>query len=479
MSTILAETIAAGAAPAQTSANAASQFLFQRLLLGDSPPMWQVLAYDVALILMVFTPAIMLFAMFAIWWERKVAGHMQSRLGPNRVGPYGLLQSLADGIKLILKEDLVPHNADVILFRMAAYLAFAPAFAAFLALPFGPNLTFEPRLNVGVFWILAILSVEVMGVILAGWASNNKWSVYGAMREACQMVSYEIPLGISIIIGVMAAGTLNMVQLGHMQSGGIHTWLIFRNPFIFLSFFCYFIASLASNKRAPFDLPESESELVAGFHTEYSGLRFAMFFFAEYAAMFVVGGIQTALFLGGWNDPFGWMGWAYAYYSSPAHHSDAWLIVINLIGLGIFTAKALGIVFVQMWLRWTLPRPRIDQVLYACVKVLLPLACVLLLGAALWQLLIPDRPLKVPTTTPDPSLFNPWLYYNPWNFAEWVRQGFAGQIITQVLLTLVGLTLSGVVVGWVMYAAATGRNLKQRLTDPAPLMRVPDNLVKA
>src|SRR5678816_1509506 len=216
--------------------------------------------------------------MFSIWWERKVAGHMQSRLGPNRVGPIRLLQPLADGIKLILKEDLVPKDADWLLFRLAPYLAFAPAFAAFVALPFGPDFTFEPRLNVGVFWILAILSVEVMGVILAGWASNNKWSVYGAMREACQMVSYEIPLGISIIVGVMTAST-------------------------------------------PRD-------------------------------------------------------------------NRAILFILNCIGAGIFVTKALGIIFVQMWIRWTLPRPRIDQVLYACVKVLLPLACVLLLGCAIWHSLI-------------------------------------------------------------------------------------------
>src|SRR5205823_262198 len=320
-------------------------FFFQTLVfeqLGVPDSILARVIFDTVVILAVFIPAVMVFAMFAIWWERKVAGHMQSRLGPNRVGPIGILQSLADGIKLVTKEDLIPGNADALLFRMAAYLAFAPAFAAFLALPFGPNLTFEPRLNVGVFWILAILSVEVMGVILAGWASNNKWSIYGAMREACQMVSYEIPLGISIIIGVMAAGTLNMVQLGHMQSGGLHTWLIFKNPFVFLSFFLYFIASLASNKRAPFDLPESESELVAGFHTEYSGLRFAMFFFAEYAAMFVVGGIQTALFLGGWNDPFGLMGYYFAEFTRTGN--DGGLVLLNLIGLGIFTIKALAIV---------------------------------------------------------------------------------------------------------------------------------------
>jgi pterin-4a-carbinolamine dehydratase len=161
--------------------------------------------YSAILVAGPFLILISLVAMFCIWWERKVAGHMQSRLGPNRVGPIGLLQSLADGVKLLTKEDLVPPAGDTILFRLAPYLAFAPAFAAFLALPYAPDMIFAPTLNVGLFWILAILSVEVMGVILAGWASNNKWSVYGAMREACQMVSYEIPLGISIIVGVVAA----------------------------------------------------------------------------------------------------------------------------------------------------------------------------------------------------------------------------------------------------------------------------------
>src|ERR1051326_1825098 len=348
-------------------------------LLFDDPSILEKAVFDVIVVAVVFLPIVSLVAMFCIWWERKVAGHMQSRLGPNRVGPIGILQSLADGIKLILKEDLVPGMADRFLFRLAPYLAFAPAFAAFLALPFGPDMTFEPRLNVGVFWILAILSVEVMGVILAGWASNNKWAVYGAMREACQMVSYEIPLGISIIVGVMAAGSLNMVQLGQIQGGGLHTWLIYRNPFVFLAFFVYFIASLASNKRAPFDLPESESELVAGFHVEYSGLRFSFFFFAEYAAMFVVGAIQTSLFLGGWNDPFGLIGYYHQKFSAGPNASDPGLLLVNLIGCSIFVAKASTIIFIQMWLRWTLPRPRIDQVLYACVKVLLPLACIILL----------------------------------------------------------------------------------------------------
>lgn len=444
---------------AQTPGPLVQRMIFNALGIEAGPI--STLIYSLAIVLLVFVPAIALFAMFAIWWERKVAGHMQSRLGPNRVGPFGILQSLADGIKLVLKEDLMPRDADRLLFKLAPYVAFAPVFAAFLALPFGPDMTFEPRLAVGLFWILAILSVEVMGVILAGWASNNKWSIYGAMREACQMVSYEIPLGISIIVGVMAAGTLNLVRLGHEQGGGLHTWLIFKNPFAFLAFFTYFIASLASNKRAPFDLPESESELVAGFHTEYSGLRFAMFFFAEYAAMFVVGGIQAALFLGGWNDPFGLIG--YYYDAFTRSHNNTGLIVVNLIGVAIFTAKAITIVFVQMWLRWTLPRPRIDQVLYACVKVLLPAACVLLLGAALWQLFVAERPGV------------PWRDYHPFHLTAWSEAAVA--LGTQIILSLIGLGIFIAAVLWVLYAAISGRKIKQRLTEPEPIVDMTEEQV--
>jgi NADH-quinone oxidoreductase subunit H len=266
----------------------------------------------------------------------------------------------------------------------------------------------------------------------------------------------------------MTAGTLNMVALGQIQGGGIHTWLIYRNPFVFLAFFVYFIASLASNKRAPFDLPESESELVAGFHTEYSGLRWSFFFFAEYGAMFVVGGIQAVLFLGGWHDPFGLLGYFDHYFRSPENYSAAGLLLVNVIGAGIFATKALGIIFVQMWIRWTLPRPRIDQVLYACVKVLLPLSCALLLGGALWQWLIPERPILVPPAGPL-SAYNPWNYFNPWNFADWFRAGYGGALVTQLILTLIGVTGFTAIVGWVVYAFLSGRNLKQRLTDPAPI----------
>jgi NADH-quinone oxidoreductase subunit H len=402
--------------------------------------------------------------MFAIWWERKIAGHIQCRPGPNRVGFFGLLQSLADGIKLLTKEDLRPKDSDGLLFRLAPYLAFAPVFAAFLALPFAPNLTYEPKLNAGVFWILAIMSVEVMGVILAGWASNNKWAVFGAMREACQMVCYEIPMGLAIMVGVMAAGTMNMVELGHLQGGGIHTWIIFRNPFVFVASGVYFIASLASNKRAPFDLPESESELVAGYHVEYSGMRFAFFFFAEYAAMFVIGAIQVSLFLGGWNDPFGIVGYKYSrFLADPAAHRTG-LIVLNLIAAAIFVVKVLMLVFVQMWLRWTLPRPRIDQVLYACVKVLLPGACVLLLGGALWELLVPGWHASRLIDNP-----MPWFNFNPMSWNDWSRGGATASLVVQIILALIGVGILSAIFLWITYAFFSGRNLKQRLTDPEPI----------
>lgn len=367
----------------------------------------------------VFLPAISVLAMASIWAERKVAGHIQGRLGPTHVGPFGILQSLADGIKLLVKEDLVPAGADSFLFRLAPYLAFAPVLAAFLAIPFGPQFVFEAGLNVGLLYLLAILGVEVMGVILSGWASNSKWAIYGAMREACQMVSYEIPLGVAILCGVLVAGTLNLVELGYLQGGGIHTWLFYQNPFIFGAFFIYFIASLAASKRAPYDLPEGESELVAGFHTEYSGLRFSFFFFAEYAGMFVIGCIQAVLFLGAWNSPLGGLDPIYMalgydpvevgrmYLTGQLTGVTSWpdlatemglnggavgLFVLNLYGMSLVIGKALLVVFIHMWIRWTVPRIRIDQVMHGCVKGLLPLSLAMLVGTACWVALVQPPP---------------------------------------------------------------------------------------
>jgi NADH-quinone oxidoreductase subunit H len=328
---------------------------------------------------------------YTIWWERKVAGRIQSRLGPMRVGGWhGWAQSFADGVKLVLKEDLIPDDADKPLYRAAPYFAIIPSLLAFVALPFGLTYAFR-ELDVALVFILAMLGIEVLGVIMAGWASNNKWSVYGAMREACQMVAYEIPMGMALLVPVVTVGSLSLQKIGDDQSAGWFDWMLFRNPFTFVAFVSYFIASLASCKRAPFDLPESESELVAGFHTEYSGFRWALFFFAEYAAMFVVAGLATILFVGGWHSPLpvAWHAGLVSWLGIDANGLMAKAIGgVVFSGPVWFVLKCVFFLYCQLWIRWTLPRIRIDQVLYACVQVLLPITMVVLLGATAWVLLV-------------------------------------------------------------------------------------------
>ncbi len=345
-------------------------------------PLQYAIVRDITFALGIFVFALITPA-FAIWGERKWAGRIQSRPGPMRVGNWhGWAQPPADGIKLLQKEDTVPDDADGPLFRIAPYLVYMPVMAAFVALPFGSYWVFR-NLDVGLLIILAMLGIEVLGVIVAGWASHSKWSIYGGMREACQMVSYEIPMGMALLIPVMCAGTLSLTEIGNMQDGGWHTWLAFRNPFTFGTAVIYFIASLASCKRAPFDLPEGESELVAGFLTEYSGFRWALFFFAEYTAMFVVAGLMVVLFLGGWNGPLP-SSWAAGLGEGVLGRAVKGVVFSGPIW---FIAKAYLFVFVQIWIRWTLPRIRIDQVLYACVQVMLPVVMVLLLGNTFWELI--------------------------------------------------------------------------------------------
>lgn len=318
---------------------------------------------------------------FGIWWERKVAARMQSRIGPMRVGGWhGWAQSPADGIKLVFKEDLIPASGDPILFRLAPYFVVVPTVIAFLALPFGAAWVVRD-MDVALIFILAMLGLDVLGVILAGLASNNKYSTYGALREACQMVSYEIPMGMSLLIPVMVAGSLKLSTIADAQAGGLQNWFVFENLWCFAAFIMYYIASLASCKRAPFDLPEAESELVAGFLTEYSGIRWSLFFFAEYAAMFAVSGLAVILFLGGWHSPLP-PEWA------PQGNGFFAQLINGLLFEGpiLFILKSTALFFVQLWIRWTLPRLRIDQVLYACVQVLLPLGMLVLLGNTLWIL---------------------------------------------------------------------------------------------
>lgn len=318
------------------------------------------------------------FALFAIWTERKVSAHIQDRLGPMETGGWhGWLQTIADMLKLIQKEDIIPAAADKHLFKLAPYLVLASSFGAFVVLPFGAHLI-GTDLNIGVYFLVAITSLEVAGILMAGWASNNKWSLFGAMRAAAQMISYEIPVGLSLLVPIMIVGSLSTQDLVASQAGGFWNWGVFSHlPFAFIAFVIYFWASLAEVNRVPFDLPEGESELVAGFNVEYSGMRFGMFFLAEFANMFLVSGVAVALFLGGWHAPF-------AFLEIPAESN---IILHNLVGFFWFASKGVILVLVQQWLRWTLPRLRVDQLMHVCWKIFLPFSLANILIVSLWIVL--------------------------------------------------------------------------------------------
>lgn len=320
-------------------------------------------------------------ALVFIWLERKISGRIQDRLGPTRVGGrFGWLQTLADGVKLIAKEDITPATADAMLFKLAPYVAFGASFASFLALPFAEGWVGQD-LNSAVFFVLAILGLEVFGVILAGYSSGSKWSLFGAMREAAQVVSYEVPLGMCVVVPVFLAGTMNLTTIAEMQAGLFTNWFIFH-PVGFFVFWIYFTCATASVNRAPFDLAEAESELVAGFHTEYSGLRWSFFFMAEYGSMFLVSGLCVLLFLGGWNGPIPiFAGWKEA----TGDWSGLAYFVANLAGCANFIGKGVLGVIVMMWIRWTLPRLRIDQVMTTCLKYCVPLAAIMFVSAVLYE----------------------------------------------------------------------------------------------
>ena len=331
------------------------------------------------LIIAILVPCLALFgfitvyAFVVIYMELKVSSFIQDKVGPMgqgvglHAGKWGVLQPVADALKLLTKEDIIPESADKPLFIMAPFMIFIGAVIGFIALPFGEYIIITD-LNIGIFYILAVGSFSVIALILAGWASNNKWSLYGGMRSAAQIVSYEIPAGLSIVVVIMLSSTLSMQGIVKYQEGGIFNWIIFTNPFAFVAFFIYFISAMAETNRTPFDIPEAESELVGGFHTEYSGMRFAFFFLSEYANMFVVSGVAATGFLGGWQSPIP------GYFNTP------------LWGIFWMLSKTMFLVFMMIWMRWTFPRLRVDQLMNVCWKVLLPISLVNIFGVGIWTL---------------------------------------------------------------------------------------------
>lgn len=310
------------------------------------------------------------YALFAIWLERKISAHMQDRLGPMRTGGWhGWSQTIADMLKLLQKEDIVPAAADKTLFNIAPYIIFIAAYAGYAVIPFSSGFI-GADINVGIFYIIAITSLAVVGILMGGWASNNKWSLLGAMRATAQIVSYEIPSVLAVLAVVMIAGTLSLQEINNLQTGWFWNWFVFQKfPFVFVAFIIYFVASLAEVNRVPFDIPEAESELVAGYVTEYSGMKFAMFMFAEFVNMFAVSAVAATLFFGGWNSPFG------EFLSGP------------IWGVFWFLSKGMVLVSIQMWLRWTLPRLRVDQLMYVSWKVLTPWAFACMIAIGLWMML--------------------------------------------------------------------------------------------
>jgi NADH-quinone oxidoreductase subunit H len=298
---------------------------------------------------------------YSTWLERKLVAHFQHRIGPNIAGPYGLLQPIADAIKLVFKEDIVPDNAERVTYALAPIISFVPALLSYAVIPFGPAVTIMGRqidlvisdLNVGILFIFAVTSLGVYGIVLAGWSSGSKYSLLGGIRSSAQMISYEIAYGLSIMGIIVVSGTLSLTELVNQQAG-FFDWFIFRQP---VGFVLYVICAVAETNRAPFDLPEAESELVAGYHTEYSSMRFAMFFIGEYANMIAVSSVAATLFLGGWRGPF-------------------------LPPIVWFTIKVFLFMSLYIWLRATLPRLRYDQLMNLGWKVLFPLALLNVMATA-------------------------------------------------------------------------------------------------
>ncbi len=359
-----------------------------------------ILAIAAAIILLFMAPT----AGIITWVERRVSGRMQARIGPNRAGPQGFLVWIADGIKSIMKEDIIPTESDHVLFRLAPYLVFMGVSATFVVMPFGQYLI-AADLDIGILFVIAVTSLVTIGLMTGGWASNNKWSLLGGIRSAAQIISYEIPGAVAVVCIVMMTGSLRLQDIIGVQGGARATssrsggwpyyWYVFKNPITFALFFLYFTTALAEGNRAPFDLPEAESELVAGYSTEYSGMRYLFFFFAEWANVFVMSGIASALFLGGWQIP------GVSAAQQEAHFA------LQLAGAFLFLLKSWVLIFVVIWIRWTLPRVRIDQMMNLCWKWFVPLSFGAFLLTAIWMVLPIPEVVKLVISL---ATFGVWSY---------------------------------------------------------------------
>jgi NADH-quinone oxidoreductase subunit H len=356
-----------------------AEFLFEYLFHAPLQNSDYIMAWYFLIIILVALVLLFFAANFAgitSFVERRIAARIQSRIGPNVVGPQGILQWVADGIKLLLKEDLVPDKADKLLFRAAPYFVFSGLFAAFVALPFGYGII-AADLNLGVFYILAITSLVVVGIIMGGWSSNSKWALFGALRSAAQIISYEIPTALSLLPVIMLTGSLSTQQIIMAQGGMPWDWFVFHSPFTMICFVIFFISSLAEGNRIPFDLPEAESELVSGYNTEYSGFRFLVFPMAEWANIWVISALVTLTYLGGWQIPF---------IDLSSSTINIWICLTSIF---VFFVKTLTVVFIVIQLRWTLPRVRVDQMTFLCWTYLVPLSLASLVGTMVWMLVFP------------------------------------------------------------------------------------------
>jgi NADH-quinone oxidoreductase subunit H len=308
---------------------------------------------------------------YLVYLERKVSAFMQARLGPMRVGPWGLLQPAADGLKLLLKEDIIPLKADKIVFQISPIIAVVSSLVVLAIIPWGPAWATIANVNIGVLFVLAVSSVGVLALVLSGWSSNSKYSLLGALRSSAQMVSYEVGMGLSIIGALMFARTLSMNGIVEAQQANHNLWIVFFQP---LGFLVYAISALGETNRAPFDLPEAESELVAGYHTEYSGFRWALFFMAEYTAMIVTSAIAVTLFLGGWT----------LFGLERATGSPTLNVIISIL---IFAAKIMAMIYLSMWFRWTFPRYRYDQLMELGWKWMIPAGLANIVLTGIWYVL--------------------------------------------------------------------------------------------